>query len=148
MFLLNRLWRDEAGMVLSAEAVLIGTVGVLGTVVGLSTVSHAVNEELKEVGMAIRSLDQSYGYCGHRGCGAWTAGSSFVQLDVECALADLGVEAEEEGEFLRERIDGFRKHRREFAPDLPGSHDEPKSVPNDLPQPESAPSKTKTRRPL
>jgi hypothetical protein len=148
MLLINKLWRDEAGIVLSAEAVLIGTVGVLGTVVGLSTVSHAVDAELKEVGMAIRSLDQSYGFCGHRGCGAWTAGSSFVQQDVECALADLGVDAEEEGEFIRERFEGFRKHRREFAPDLPGGDEEPKSVPNDLPPAESAPSKGKIRRPL
>ncbi len=53
----QRLWKDEAGVILSAEAVLVGTVAVIGLSTGLSVVATSVNEELKDVGFAIRSLD-------------------------------------------------------------------------------------------
>ena len=71
---IRKLWYDEGGVVLSAEVVMVGTVAVLGTIVGLSTVSTAVDQEMKEFAGAIRSLDQSYGYVGHQSCRAWTAG--------------------------------------------------------------------------
>ncbi|MEZ6051419.1 MAG: hypothetical protein R3B91_06670 [Planctomycetaceae bacterium] len=90
MHLLKQLWRDEAGYVLSAEAVTVGAVGVLGATVGLSAVSESVNKELTETAYAIRSLDQSYCVPAQKGCGAWTAGSCYTQPDVEQARADLG----------------------------------------------------------
>ena len=90
MNVLQQLWTDESGYILSAEAALLGTVGVVGATVGLSAVSEAVNEELKEVAFAFRSLDQSYCIEGQSGCGAWTAGSSFIQQDVEVSRAELG----------------------------------------------------------
>lgn len=86
---LNDLWHDECGLVLSAEVVTIGTLGVLGAVVGLNAASTAVDQELKEFAGAIRSLDQSYGYAGHQSCRAWTAGSYYRQQDVQQSLADL-----------------------------------------------------------
>ena len=49
----------------------------------------AVNDELKDVGFAIHSLDQSYRVPGQRGCLASTAGSSFEQRSVSHSLADL-----------------------------------------------------------
>ena len=60
MRILSTLWNDEAGVLLSAEAVVVGTVAVVGLTAGLSTVATSVNEELKDVAYAIRSLDQSY----------------------------------------------------------------------------------------
>ncbi len=42
--LLNALYNDEAGFVVSAELILIATVAVLSLVVGLGEVSHAVNQ--------------------------------------------------------------------------------------------------------
>ncbi len=87
--LLHQLWRDEIGMILSAEAALLGTVAVIGTTVGLSAVSHSVNAELTEVASAFRSLDQSYHFEGRHGCGAWTAGSSYRQPCVEESLEEL-----------------------------------------------------------
>ncbi len=85
----QRLWKDEAGVILSAEAVLVGTVAVIGLSTGLSVVATSVNEELKDVGFAIRSLDQSYGIPGVKGCCAFIAGSSFQQQDGSKSQSDL-----------------------------------------------------------
>lgn len=75
---LQRFLSDEAGSVVSAELVTIGTVVTLGAVVGMQEVSSAVNEELRDVSQAIRSLNQSYSYYGMSGCHSTTAGSSFA----------------------------------------------------------------------
>ncbi len=93
--LLYEFWNDEIGVILSAEAALLGTVAVIGTTVGLSAVSHSVNEELTEVASAFRSLDQSYHFEGRHGCGAWTAGSSYRQPCVEESLEELQTFVEE-----------------------------------------------------
>ncbi len=45
---------------------------------GLDAVARAVNGELTDVARALRRLDQSYAVRGFQGCGAWTAGSVFV----------------------------------------------------------------------
>ena len=76
MKVLRQLWSDECGVLLSAEAVVVGTVAVVGLTTGLSVVATSVNEELKDVAYAIRSLDQSYSIPAQEGCGATTAGSS------------------------------------------------------------------------
>lgn len=62
--LLNALYNDEAGFVVSAELILIATVAVLSLVVGLGEVSHAVNQELEDVGSAFGAMQQSYVYRG------------------------------------------------------------------------------------
>ena len=62
--MLKQLLNDEAGFIVSAELVMIATILVIGLVVGLSEVAHAVNEELNDVGEAIGCLNQSYGYTG------------------------------------------------------------------------------------
>lgn len=87
--LLHEFWTDEIGVILSAEAALLGTVAVIGTTVGLSAVSRSVNDELTEVASAFRSLDQSYHFEGQHRCGAWTAGSSYQQRSVEESLEEL-----------------------------------------------------------
>lgn len=81
MLLLKKLWQGEDGLVLSAEAVVVGTLGVLGAGIGLKAVSESVNQELADVGQSIRGLDQSYSVQGMRGCHAWTAGSHFRQAE-------------------------------------------------------------------
>ena len=42
-----RLWRDEAGFVVSTELVLIATILVIGLITGLVTVRDAVAEEIE-----------------------------------------------------------------------------------------------------
>ena len=87
--MLKSLFRDEAGFIVSAELVLISTIVVVGLVVGLSEVQHAVVAELNDVADAVGSLNQSYCYsgmsvCKKGGCGAEVAGSAFNDTADDC----------------------------------------------------------------
>ena len=121
-------------MILSAEMVTVGTVGVLGAIVGLNAASTAVDAEMKEMAGAIRSLDQSYGYVGHRGCGAWTAGSYYRQQDVALSLAELSADGSMDTETIRQQVDAQRKGHLPPAPQ-PQPHVEPTPtpLPNQIP---------------
>ena len=61
---LRALWCDEVGFIVSAELVLIATILVIGLIVGLSEVQHAVVSELNDVGDSIGSLNQGYLFSG------------------------------------------------------------------------------------
>ncbi|MEJ7591950.1 MAG: hypothetical protein WKF77_10400 [Planctomycetaceae bacterium] len=89
MRIFRELWNDEFGVILSAEAVVLGTVAVLGLSTGLTVVSTSVNSELQDLAFAMRSLDQSYELPAQRCCAAYTAGSCFKQEPVEESLAIL-----------------------------------------------------------
>ncbi len=82
--LLNAFWNDEKGFVVSAELVLVSTICVIALVVGLTQVSQAVNNELRDVAAAYSNVNQSY-YAGdsqftdmldHTPGNNWSAGSS------------------------------------------------------------------------
>ena len=62
--MLNKLFRDESGVIISAELALVLTIAVLAMVVGLSEVAVAVNTELNDISNAIGALDQSYSFTG------------------------------------------------------------------------------------
>lgn len=53
--LFKKLMRDQQGMILSSEVVLIGTILVLGSIVGLTAVSHAVTGELNDIANAYQA---------------------------------------------------------------------------------------------
>ncbi|MBL8850147.1 MAG: hypothetical protein JNG89_10710 [Planctomycetaceae bacterium] len=82
---LSSLWNDEAGFIVSAELVLLGSLLVVGLLAGMSCMQEAVIGEYQDVAGAISSLDQSYSYNGMHGCfqpaccgfGSWTAGSAY-----------------------------------------------------------------------
>lgn len=88
--MLTQLWNDEAGFIISAELVLVATILVIGCIVGLSEVQHAVVSELNDVGDAIGSINQSYCFSGfHKndGCNtthAKTSGSMFNDTSDDC----------------------------------------------------------------
>jgi Flp pilus assembly pilin Flp len=63
--LLRRFWTDERGMIVSAELMIIMTIGVLALVTGVSAVSSALNFEYTDVANALTSLNQSYNVSGH-----------------------------------------------------------------------------------
>ena len=114
MNLFAKLWRDEAGVLLSAEAVVVGTIAVVGLTTGLTVVAKSVNEELQDVAFAIRSLDQSYSIPAIEGCGARTAGSSFTQEPVKKSLAELTTvieKAEKEEKTQAERLEQQMKKK-------------------------------------
>lgn len=79
-----KLWNDEAGFIVSAELVLVSTITVLGMVVGLSELSHNINQELEDVGSAFASIQQSYDYCGNEGHKGYNSGSRFKDHSDHC----------------------------------------------------------------
>jgi hypothetical protein len=87
--MLKSLLQDEAGFIISAELVLVSTIVVVGLVVGLSEVQHAVASELNDVADAVGSLNQSYCFsglsvCKRGGCGSESAGSVFIDVADDC----------------------------------------------------------------
>ncbi|MFV0443603.1 MAG: hypothetical protein ACK5Q5_08530 [Planctomycetaceae bacterium] len=87
--MLTRLYNDEAGFIISAELVLVASILVIGLIVGLSEIQHAVVAELNDVGDAIGNINQSYRYSGfskQKGMGyaAYTRGSRFNDTMDEC----------------------------------------------------------------
>ena len=55
--LLKKFILDQHGMIVSSEIVLVGTILVLGSIVGLASLSHAVTHELNDVAQA---CDRAY----------------------------------------------------------------------------------------
>lgn len=89
--MVKSLWNDEAGFIVSAELVLIATLLVIGMIVGLSEVQHAVVSELNDVADAIGELNQCYSFSGfHKnktfggGVAANTYGSDFLDTQDDC----------------------------------------------------------------
>lgn len=99
MNLFNALKNDENGFVVSAELVLVGTILVIGMIVGLTELSYGVNEELEDVGSAVGSINQTYYFTlssGHKG---EVVGSTFLDFRDECdAQNDLTCDSGAQGE--------------------------------------------------
>ena len=95
--MLHKLLLDEGGFIVSAELVLVATLLVVGTIVGLSEVQHAVVSELNDVGEAFGKLNQSFSFSGFSkrdkcDVHAFTTGSAFFdhQDDCDCNECALG----------------------------------------------------------
>ena len=84
--LLKKLWNDECGLVITAEAAVVGTAGALGAIAGLHTVAATVNDELNDLSHAYRNLDQSYSAPEITIGSAHTAGSGFQQESNETSV--------------------------------------------------------------
>lgn len=90
--LVSALIADEAGFVVSAELVLVATLGVLAMIVGLSEVALNINNELEDIGSAFGSISQSYRAGGLSGHGGYSGGSSFDDRTDFCDSAcDVGL---------------------------------------------------------
>lgn len=86
---LKALYNDENGFVVSAELVLVLTIGVLSMIVGLHAVSKSVTQELNDISNAIGAVDQSYAYTGlKKSRHARMAGSGYHdhQDDCDCSI--------------------------------------------------------------
>ena len=78
MRVLTQLWRDDLAFVVSAELVLIGTILVIGMIVGLATVRDQVVQELGDFALAIGQVNQSYSWSGITGHTSSVSGSAFA----------------------------------------------------------------------
>jgi Flp pilus assembly pilin Flp len=98
--MLRKLLRDEAGFVVSAELVLVATILVIGMIVGLTEIQHAVVQELNDVGDAIGKLNQSYFYTGFHSLKsddsfkAYTRGSQFEDFTDECDCNQCAIDCD------------------------------------------------------
>lgn len=88
--MLNQLWNDESGFIISAEMTLVLSITVLGIVVGLSEIAVAVNTELNDISNAIGALHQSYAFTGFVGAAdiekSYYTGSRFANDVADCDL--------------------------------------------------------------
>ena len=84
MNMLNALKNDENGFVVSAELVLVGTILVLGMIVGLTELSFNVNQELEDLGSAIGAINQTYYFTLASGKKGEVVGSRFSDYVDEC----------------------------------------------------------------
>lgn len=93
----KNLYLDQSGFIVSAELVLIATLLVVGLVVGLSEIQHAVVSELNDVGDAIGALNQSFLYSGmsaKKGSGGYKSyarGSVFWDEQDDCDYNQCGI---------------------------------------------------------
>ena len=79
----HTFWNDEAGFLVSAELILIATIGVLSMIVGLSEVAYGINQELDDIGAAFGAINQSFCFNGLSGHKGHAAGSFFRdQIDI------------------------------------------------------------------
>ena len=84
MKVMQRLWSEQDGAIVSAEIMLIASVLVIGVIVGLKSVRDSVVSELADVAQALANVDQSYSYSGTSGHHAFTAGGFFGDLPDFC----------------------------------------------------------------
>jgi Flp pilus assembly pilin Flp len=90
MQVFRRLWRDEAGFIISSELVLVATILVIGMIVGLTELRNQVVEELVDVSQAIGSLSQTYAYTAVGKSGvAFTDGSYYNDLVDFCQSSQV-----------------------------------------------------------
>lgn len=81
---------DEAGVVVSAEIVLVTTILVLGLIVGLVEVQSAMIAELSDISSAIGNIDQSFSTSGYAslkydgGIKARTFGAAYLDVQDDC----------------------------------------------------------------
>ncbi len=81
---LQRLWSDEAGFIVSAELVLIATITVIGLIVGLVHIRDSVVGELADIAEAIGRTDQTYQYDGLASAHATVDGARFTDVADLC----------------------------------------------------------------
>ena len=84
MNILNALKNDENGFVVSAELVLVGTICVLGMIVGLTELSFNVNQELEDLGSAFGAINQTYYFTLASGQKGEVVGSTNLDFKDEC----------------------------------------------------------------
>jgi Flp pilus assembly pilin Flp len=74
--MMRKLWSDDQGALIATEYLFVGTILVIGVVVGLANLRDAVNAELTELGNAILALSQGYTISGVSGSASITDGSA------------------------------------------------------------------------
>ena len=88
--MIRRLWKDEAGFIVSAELVLVATILVIGMIVGLVCIRNQVVQELVDVGEAVGALSQTYAFGGIFKIGCAMTEGSYYWDQVDFCQTDPG----------------------------------------------------------
>jgi hypothetical protein len=106
--MLKALWNDESGVILSAEIVLVGTILVLGMIVGLVELQCSVIAELSDLSSAIGNFDQSFqvsGFASEKGQGnykARTFGAAYHDVADTCDCdQNMSIQCNDGGEIRK-----------------------------------------------
>ena len=91
MKVLNRLWMEETGAILSAEVMLVASILVIGVIAGLSSLRDSIVTELADVAQALGNVNQSYSFGGVSGHHVYNGGGMFVDNTDFCDTPDLAV---------------------------------------------------------
>ena len=89
MKVLNRLWVEETGAILSAEVMLVASILVIGVIAGLSSLRDSVVTELADLAQALGNVNQSYSFGGVQGHHVFNGGGVFVDNTDFCDVASL-----------------------------------------------------------
>ena len=100
--LANQLLLDETGVVITAEIIIIATVGLLSLIAGWNAVSNALAFELGDIANSVGSLDQSFQYRGlsagaHANCsggGFADSAQTFTVNTVDVSVTGPGANGE------------------------------------------------------
>lgn len=92
---LHRLWREESGFVVTSDLILVATVVVIGSIVGLVTFRDQLVQEFGDMAAAVGALNQSYSYAEFTVDGFTVAGSSFEDQSDFCDEGDLPMQPAE-----------------------------------------------------
>ncbi len=82
--MIQRLWSDDAGFVVTSELTLVSAILVIGLLVGLVSVRDQVMQELGDLAAAITSTNQSYSFAGITGHTSSSAGTLFQDTTDYC----------------------------------------------------------------
>ena len=69
MNLLQKLWNDDLGVIISAELILVSTIMVLGLITGMTCLQEAIVGEFKDLAGAFSALGS--GIHKSPGCSSW-----------------------------------------------------------------------------
>lgn len=81
MNLLRRLWHDRRGAIGASGVVLLYAILVLGAIVGLVSLRNSIVQELGDLAVALRHLDQSFTFTEGTFLHAYTDGETTSLAD-------------------------------------------------------------------
>lgn len=88
-----QFWNDEEGFILSTEAILLGTLVVIGVIVGLAEVRNSVVQELGDFSQAVAWLSQTFQYTSVDSTNVAgdiaTSGSTFIDSDDDQMMSSV-----------------------------------------------------------
>jgi hypothetical protein len=80
----RNLWLDNDGFIISSELILVGTVLVIGLLVGIVSVRDQVLLEVRDVAAAMSKTVQTFSFAAVTGHSASTGGSVFGDVGDFC----------------------------------------------------------------